>query len=582
MRRGAAPATIIPPLAATTSNSQMCRDSDAFALAAWRPLLVAVGIGRICESNRLAAAVRLVEDEHEIYGSLSPSPCGRNATACNPEAKIANGGNGTKAPAGGSLAAAVSCPPGYDNPGGDLKGVGFKRETAAGSLLACSVACSNRQSCTSFTFQVSASICETHLGEIKRNATRSGVVNCVGVRRHSTASSHGKTAPTPLQDVAGSGAAAKVVPPTPHPTHPPQPPHPPRPAPPPQPPPAPRPHESAHRDSSSGSEASTKTLPGTSPQSVKPVDCTLSDVGCKAATIEVDCPNGQQGVRFTMVPPDTPEWAKLQSYFRVDEESKASIGTGKDVRFKMSYDDLQLKAVWKVSNPKMKEAFLARGAAVEQEMAQYCPEAPRGTIKLLHGTKVGAVKPIACTKLLPGTGMFGKGLYVSESPAKIDQYADPDLEDVLGIKEAFGRGTLFFGFVVENHLGCQLNATCMFEKPRCKGDERLRTQAMSYSSTQEGFNATNKALCMAGWGGEKWLKPGGAEGRLFHSLRVQSTPTGCIRRFDEVMTPGEDNSKPAYLIAWNRLRCTDASGKPKTCEPLHCKDADKCEPIASL
>ena len=149
---------------------------------------------------------------------------------------------------------------------------------------------------------------------------------------------------------------------------------------------------------------------------------------------------------------------RLQRLFDVDYNDSKQLGIGRDANSKVPkgyYDSLKVQRAWRVRPPTQTvaqyEAFRAeqrsKGHAptrLRQEHAEGVRKLLRGEkgqleplceeaneLLLLHGTKAEIVSSILAKSLDPGLarqGLFGKGTYFAEHPAKIDQYTVEDRE----------------------------------------------------------------------------------------------------------------------------------------------------------
>ena len=149
---------------------------------------------------------------------------------------------------------------------------------------------------------------------------------------------------------------------------------------------------------------------------------------------------------------------RLQRLFDVDYNDSKQLGIGRDANSKVPkgyYDSLKVRLAWRVRPPTQTvaqyEAFRAeqrsKGHAptrLRQEHAEGVRKLLRGEkglleplceeaneLLLLHGTKAEIVSSILAKSLDPGLarqGLFGKGTYFAEHPAKIDQYTVEDRE----------------------------------------------------------------------------------------------------------------------------------------------------------
>jgi len=163
-----------------------------------------------------------------------------------------------------------------------------------------------------------------------------------------------------------------------------------------------------------------------------------------------------------------------------------NLGIGRDVKsFKRSYKKLEIAHVWKIIKPDVSDVYQLKMKRLKEDLKRI----RKGTYSmdyvttklddggilgldssvneqvLLHGTKPENLLAIIHNGLderLSG-GMFGRGIYLSEDPSKIDQYCtaddgDPDLHAQL--YEKFGLpapGEVFYCFVVQAGLGATVH-----------------------------------------------------------------------------------------------------------------------------
>jgi hypothetical protein len=123
----------------------------------------------------------------------------------------------------------------------------------------------------------------------------------------------------------------------------------------------------------------------------------------------------------------------------------ATLGTGRDMKFKMTYTKLAVAKVWRIEQPALWEVYTARRAAIRRQLHPLGRSVPSIGVKssapwqrslalqgavnesyLFHGTKPELLATIQehgfDERVGALGGMFGAGVYFAEASSKSDQY----------------------------------------------------------------------------------------------------------------------------------------------------------------